>query len=101
MSKQSKAQREYMRDVRTHNSINYSARTTKPGCLQNIDIIMKTMKYNKLDDNPNSPEAMKVRAINTGLLIFTVMFEVMVMTAKIMAFMFSGGSKRRRSRRIW
>ena len=86
-----------MRNVRTHNSINYLARSTKPRCLQNIDIILKTMKYNELDNNPNSPEAMRVRAINTGLLIFTVAFELMVITAKIMAFVLSIGNKRRRS----
>lgn len=97
MVKQSKPQREYMRDIRTHNSINYLARSTKPGCLQNIDIIKKTMRYNELHDNPNSPEAMKVKVINTGLLIFTVSFEVMVFTAKTAAFLLSFRKKHRRS----
>ena len=97
MARQSKAQREYMRDIRTHNSINYLARTTMPRSLQNIYIIKKTMEYNDHDDNPNSPEAMRVKAINTGLMIFTVAFEMMVMVAKIMDFMLSIGKKRRRS----
>jgi hypothetical protein len=97
MARQSKAQREYMRNIRTHNSINYLARSTKPRCLQNIDIIMKTMKYNELDDELTSPEVKKVKLINTGLLIFTVLFEVMVLVVKTMAFMLTIGSKRRRS----
>lgn len=101
MAKQSAAQREYMRDVRTCNSINYSARTTMPRCLVNIAIICKTMKYNELGGNPNSPEAKRVTAINLGLLIFTVAFEVLVLTMKITAFAFTLGKPQRRSRRRW
>ena len=101
MAKQSKAQREYMRDVRIHNSINYSARSTMPRQLQNIDIIRKTMRYNELDDEPNSFEANKVKVINTGLLVFTVAFEVLVATMQIMAFALAGGRTRRRVRRRW
>ncbi len=97
MAKQSKSQRDYMRDIRTHNSINYLARSTKPRYLQNIDIITNTMSYNELDNNPNSPEAIRVKVINTGLLIFTVLFEVMVFTAKTAAFWLSFGKKRHRS----
>ena len=101
MAKQNKAQREYVRDVRTHNSINYYARSTKPRSLRNIDIILKTMKYNELSDDANSREANRVKAINTGLLIFTIAFELLVLSARTMAFLLTFGQKRRGYRRSW
>jgi hypothetical protein len=97
MSKQSKAQREYVRDLRVQNSILYQARATKPKCLQNIDIITKTMQYNELDENPNSTEAKKAKAVNIGLLIFTTLFEVIVLPFRIWGFVFTVGKKRRRT----
>ncbi len=93
MSKQSAAQRKYVRDLRVQNSILYQASATKPRCYQNIDIIMKTMEYNELDDNLNSAEAKKTKAINTGLLIFTVLFELMVLSFRLLGFVFSFGKK--------
>lgn len=97
MARQFNTQREYVRDIRTHNSINYSAKSIKPRCLQNIDIILKTMKYNELADNPNPTEAMNAKVINIGLLIFTVLFEALVITMKTIGFLFAIGKKRRRS----
>jgi hypothetical protein len=97
---QTKAQRDYVRDLRIQNSILYQAKATKPRCFQNIDIILKTMKYNELDATPNSAEATKAKAINTGLLIFTILFEVTVIMFRIVGFFLTIGQKRRR-RRAW
>ena len=97
MSKQSAAQREYVRDIRVQNSILYQASATKPKCFQNIDIIMKTVEYNELDDKPDSAEAKKNKAINTGLLIFTVLFELMVLSFRVLGFVFTLGKRRRKA----
>lgn len=101
MGRQSKAQREYMRDVRIRNSINYAARTTMPRQLRNIYIVTQTMRYNELDDNPKSAESRWVKAVNTGLLAVTIIFEVLVAMSQVIGFVLTGGKTRRRYRRRW
>lgn len=100
MSRQSKAQKEFLRDLRTHNSIRYAARTTVPNRLQNIYIITKTMAYNNLSDDQDSAEAGRVKIYNSVLLVFTVAFELMVLSMRFLGFFFSLGSGKK-GRRRW
>ena len=93
MSEQSKAQQEYVRDLRIQNSLLYQAKATKPRSLQNIDVILKTMQYNNLDDNLKSGEALKAKAKNTRLLLFTALFEVMVGCFRVLGFLCGAGRR--------
>lgn len=103
MAKESKAQEQYIKDVRIHNSIDYFSRTKLPRCLRNIAIVRMTMNYNDLTGDRNSFEYIKTKVINCALLIFTVTFEMLVFFFKMLAFFFkmTGVTKGNGSRKMW